>query len=127
VVHGCGLSLVNYIQNSDVDQSIMVVGFLSTATPPRTAFTAPVDFTRFASGSPVPRGRVSFWLSAPAVMSSSVARYESFLVHNASTISGLESTLRTLSWLLPGRFKDAELATEMRWSILCDRAVEDND
>ncbi|EIN13791.1 peroxisome membrane protein [Punctularia strigosozonata HHB-11173 SS5] len=44
---------------------------------------------------------------------SSVARYESFLVHNASTISGLESTLRSLSWLLPGRFKDAELATEL--------------
>ena len=45
-------------------------------------------------------------------MSSALARYESFLVNNVSTISSVESTLRSITWLLPGRFKDAELASE---------------
>ncbi|KAI0003715.1 peroxisome membrane protein [Russula compacta] len=45
-------------------------------------------------------------------MSSALARYESFLIHNGSTISSLESTLRSVTWLLPGRFKDAELVSE---------------
>jgi len=45
-------------------------------------------------------------------MSSALARYESFLIQNVSTISSLESTLRSISWLLPGRFKDAELVSE---------------
>ncbi|KAI0052852.1 peroxisome membrane protein [Auriscalpium vulgare] len=45
-------------------------------------------------------------------MSSALARYESFLINNVSTISSLESTLRSVTWLLPGRFKDAELASE---------------
>jgi peroxin-16 len=47
-------------------------------------------------------------------MSLSIARYESFLINNVSTISTLESTLRSLTWFLPGRFKDAELASEAR-------------
>ena len=47
-------------------------------------------------------------------MSSVLARYESFLIQNVSTISSLESTLRSISWLLPGRFKDAELVSEAR-------------
>jgi peroxin-16 len=47
-------------------------------------------------------------------MSSSIARYESFLLNNVSTISTLESSLRSLTWFLPGRFKDAELASEAR-------------
>ncbi|KAI0322645.1 peroxisome membrane protein [Amylostereum chailletii] len=45
-------------------------------------------------------------------MSSALARYEAFLISNVSTISSLESTLRSITWLLPGRFKDAELASE---------------
>ncbi|KAG7099107.1 hypothetical protein E1B28_000980 [Marasmius oreades] len=45
-------------------------------------------------------------------MSSSLAQYEFFLLNNVSTISTLESSLRSLSWILPGRFKDAELASE---------------
>ncbi|KAH6917417.1 peroxisomal membrane protein PEX16 [Coprinopsis sp. MPI-PUGE-AT-0042] len=39
-------------------------------------------------------------------------QYESFLINNVSTISSLESTLRSITWFLPGRFKDAELASE---------------
>ncbi|KAI9509073.1 peroxisome membrane protein [Russula earlei] len=45
-------------------------------------------------------------------MSSPLARYESFLIQNLSTISSLESTLRSVTWLLPGRFKDADLVSE---------------
>lgn len=47
-------------------------------------------------------------------MSSVFAQYESFLVAHVSTISSLESTLRSITWILPGRFKDAELASEAR-------------
>ncbi|KAL4261522.1 Peroxisomal membrane protein PEX16 [Pleurotus pulmonarius] len=45
-------------------------------------------------------------------MPSSLAHYETFLINNVSTISTLESSLRSLTWFLPGRFKDAELASE---------------
>jgi peroxin-16 len=45
-------------------------------------------------------------------MGLSRAQYESFLINNVETISSLESTLRSISWFLPGRFKDAELASE---------------
>ncbi|KAF5385445.1 hypothetical protein D9757_005329 [Collybiopsis confluens] len=45
-------------------------------------------------------------------MTASIAHYESFLLKNVSTISTLESSLRSLTWFLPGRFKDAELASE---------------
>ncbi|KAF8585528.1 peroxisomal membrane protein PEX16 [Ramaria rubella] len=38
--------------------------------------------------------------------------YESFLIQNSSTISTIESSLRSITWFLPGRFKDAELASE---------------
>ncbi|TFK57126.1 peroxisome membrane protein [Heliocybe sulcata] len=51
-------------------------------------------------------------------MSSALARYESFLIHNVSTISSLESSIRSLSWFLPGRFRDAELASEALVSLL---------
>jgi len=42
----------------------------------------------------------------------SLAKYESFLISNASTINTIESSIRSLTWFLPGRFKDAELASE---------------
>jgi peroxin-16 len=43
---------------------------------------------------------------------SPIARYESFLVHNSTMIGTIESSLRSLSWFLPGKFKDADLASE---------------
>ncbi|KAF9568428.1 peroxisomal membrane protein PEX16 [Agrocybe pediades] len=51
-------------------------------------------------------------------MASSKAKYESFLINNVSTISTLESSLRSITWFLPGRFKDAELASESLTSLL---------
>ncbi|KAF7339500.1 Peroxisomal membrane protein PEX16 [Mycena sanguinolenta] len=38
--------------------------------------------------------------------------YEAVLLNNLPVISTLESSLRSLTWFLPGRFKDAELASE---------------
>jgi len=43
---------------------------------------------------------------------SPLQHYESFLIQNSSTISTIESSLRSVTWFLPGRFKDAELASE---------------
>ena len=43
---------------------------------------------------------------------SALDKYEAFLSSNVSTISTLESSLRSLTWFLPGRFKDAELVSE---------------
>ncbi|GLB36118.1 putative peroxisomal membrane protein (Pex16) [Lyophyllum shimeji] len=51
-------------------------------------------------------------------MSSSIARYEAFLLKNGSAISSLESSLRSITWFLPGRFKDAELASEALSALL---------
>ncbi|KIJ68494.1 hypothetical protein HYDPIDRAFT_125087 [Hydnomerulius pinastri MD-312] len=51
-------------------------------------------------------------------MSSTLAKYENFLVNNVSTISTLESSLRSVTWFLPGRFKDAELASEALSALL---------
>ncbi|CEL57903.1 Peroxisomal membrane protein PEX16 OS=Yarrowia lipolytica (strain CLIB 122 / E 150) GN=PEX16 PE=3 SV=1 [Rhizoctonia solani AG-1 IB] len=51
-------------------------------------------------------------LHSSTMATSPLARYESFLISNASTISTIESSLRSLTWFLPGRFRDAELASE---------------
>ncbi|KAF8328167.1 peroxisomal membrane protein-domain-containing protein [Cantharellus anzutake] len=41
-----------------------------------------------------------------------LARYEAFLIQNSPIINTIESSLRSLTWFLPGRFKDADLASE---------------
>ncbi|KAF8960997.1 peroxisomal membrane protein PEX16 [Flammula alnicola] len=51
-------------------------------------------------------------------MAASKAKYEAFLINNVSTISTLESSLRSITWFLPGRFKDAELASEALTTLL---------
>ncbi|KAG6814063.1 hypothetical protein H0H92_003110 [Tricholoma furcatifolium] len=51
-------------------------------------------------------------------MSAFLAHYEAFLLKNVTTISSLESSLRSVTWFLPGRFKDAELASEALTSML---------
>ena len=40
------------------------------------------------------------------------AAYERFLLNNLATVKTIESSLRNVTWLLPGRFEDAELASE---------------
>lgn len=51
-------------------------------------------------------------------MATSKVGYEAFLINNVSTISTLESSLRSITWFLPGRFKDAELASEALTTLL---------
>ena len=60
------------------------------------------------------------WLvrGSPSFMSLTLAKYENFLVKNVSTISTLESSLRSMTWFLPGRFKDADLVSEARQSYI---------
>ncbi|KAH6697354.1 peroxisomal membrane protein pex16 [Plectosphaerella plurivora] len=38
--------------------------------------------------------------------------YEDFITKNASQVSQLESALRSLTYIIPGRFRDAEIASE---------------
>ncbi|CAJ0892834.1 178_t:CDS:2, partial [Entrophospora sp. SA101] len=45
-------------------------------------------------------------------------KYENFILANASQISSIESSLRTLTYVLPGRFADAEFASEALFSAL---------
>ena len=44
--------------------------------------------------------------------------YETFLLQNASQITSLESSLRSITYFLPGRFKDAELAGEAIYALV---------
>ncbi|CAO3670187.1 unnamed protein product [Umbelopsis vinacea] len=39
-------------------------------------------------------------------------KYEDFLISNASQITGIEGTLRSITYFLPGRFQDAEFASQ---------------
>ena len=80
----------------------------SLVSPPRSSSTLAGRPPTYPSGYLV--SAFCLYLS----MSSALARYESFLVAHVSTISSLESSLRSITWILPGRFKDAELASEAR-------------
>ncbi|KAJ1953804.1 hypothetical protein IWQ62_005907 [Dispira parvispora] len=44
--------------------------------------------------------------------------YERFLLNNASQISSIESTVRSLTYVLPGRFSDADVASEGLYALL---------
>ena len=47
-------------------------------------------------------------------MTALIRTYESLLLHNLSSARTLESALRNITYLLPGRFEDAEFASEGR-------------
>ena len=47
-------------------------------------------------------------------MDTLVNAYENLLVDNVGTVRSVESGLRNLTWLLPGRFEDADVASEGR-------------
>lgn len=44
---------------------------------------------------------------------SPLKQYEAFANCNGSAIEALESTLRSISYVLPGRFKDSEFVSEI--------------
>jgi peroxin-16 len=41
-----------------------------------------------------------------------VAAYEQLLLDNVSTVTTVESTIRNVTWFLPGRFADGDIASE---------------
>ncbi|KAJ2133029.1 hypothetical protein GGH19_000330 [Coemansia sp. RSA 1807] len=45
-------------------------------------------------------------------------KYASFVVNNAAQVNSIENGLRTLTYVLPGRFADAELASEAIYTLL---------
>ncbi|CAG8459713.1 16488_t:CDS:2 [Cetraspora pellucida] len=45
-------------------------------------------------------------------------KYDDLILNNASQISSIESSLRTLTYVLPGRFADAEFASEALFAAL---------
>lgn len=45
-------------------------------------------------------------------MSQLVAAYEQLLIDNVSTVNTVESAIRNVTWFLPGRFADADIASE---------------
>ncbi|KAI7867420.1 peroxisome membrane protein [Spinellus fusiger] len=47
-----------------------------------------------------------------------LATYEAFLIKNASQITSIESSLRSLTYFLPGRFQDAEFASQALYAAL---------
>ncbi|WVR07428.1 hypothetical protein IAU60_004469 [Kwoniella sp. DSM 27419] len=49
---------------------------------------------------------------------SPLAAYHSLLLSNLSTVQTIESGLSNITWLLPGRFEDAELASEGLYALL---------
>lgn len=44
--------------------------------------------------------------------------YRQFLLQNAPVVAQIESTLRSISYLLPGRFKNADLASAALFSLV---------
>ncbi|WRT68295.1 uncharacterized protein IL334_005271 [Kwoniella shivajii] len=49
---------------------------------------------------------------------SPITAYHSLLLSNLSTVQTIESGLSNITWLLPGRFEDAELASEGLYALL---------
>ena len=47
-------------------------------------------------------------------LTSPLIYYEKFVNVHGSAIEGIENSLRSLSYILPGRFKDSEFVSEMR-------------
>lgn len=43
-----------------------------------------------------------------------VAAYEQLLLDNVSTVHTVESAIRNVTWFLPGRFADGDIASEGR-------------
>lgn len=47
-----------------------------------------------------------------------LTKYDNYILQNASSVTSIESTLRTLTYLLPGRFQDSEAASEVLYATL---------
>lgn len=67
-----------------------------------------------ASLSPIIEGSAPFSLKGlKETLLRPIKYYEKFANSNGTAIESLESTLRSLSYILPGRFKDSEFVSEI--------------
>ncbi|KAK7208554.1 peroxisomal membrane protein-domain-containing protein [Myxozyma melibiosi] len=66
------------------------------------------DISETAGASDSDHKKAFGWLSS----------YETFMLKNANQIVSLESTLQHITYIVPGKFKDVELATETIYSAL---------
>lgn len=58
--------------------------------------------------------------STSASPKSILRMYENFVTENASSVSQIESALRSLTYIIPGRFREAEIASEScEWYQRC--------
>lgn len=64
------------------------------------------------SSSAKPRSKQNAVLSTLSLPSEYLAKYRAFILNNSSSVSQIESALRSLTYLIPGRFRDAEIASE---------------
>ena len=56
--------------------------------------------------------------STVAMPRSWLSAYEDFVSANSSSVSQIESALRSLTYIIPGRFRESELASESRTTPL---------
>ncbi|CAN8099990.1 unnamed protein product [Discula destructiva] len=71
--------------------------------------SSPADTNNKTKRSPALSPNLRKVLSLPPKW---LAKYDDFVTKNASQVSQMESALRSLTYIIPGRFRDAELATE---------------
>jgi peroxin-16 len=87
-------------------------------TPPLSTTSESHDkVSSSTQAKPLPPNSImgSLRTSIPAALSlpkEYVNKYNTFVTHNASSVSSLESALRSLTYIIPGRFRDAEIASE---------------
>jgi peroxin-16 len=74
---------------------------------------AGVDPTSLPHPSPRSKRPLASSLHNPLTLPAHlVSQYDAFVLRNSSQISQIESALRSLTYIIPGRFRDAEIASE---------------
>ncbi|KAK9237489.1 peroxisome membrane protein [Lipomyces kononenkoae] len=99
---------------SSVDASSQS-SYISIAPDPRPDLPSPLN-SHDMNGTKAMNGTDNMKAKRPGT--SWLGIYESFLLKNASQIASVESTLQHLTYLFPGKFKDAEIASEVVYSAL---------
>ncbi|KAK4047405.1 hypothetical protein OIV83_005452 [Microbotryomycetes sp. JL201] len=52
------------------------------------------------------------------MLKDTVKHYEDMILKSTTRVSTIESSLRSLTWILPGRFQDSEIASEALYALL---------
>ncbi|KAK9314853.1 peroxisomal membrane protein-domain-containing protein [Lipomyces starkeyi] len=94
--------------------------YISNAPDPRPEIPSPLENVaekHDVNGTAGMKG-INGKMKAGRAGTSWLGIYESFLLKNASQIASVESTLQHLTYLFPGKFRDAEVASEVVYSAL---------